>query len=313
MNKEKIKVLDCSIRDGGLINDHFFSDEMAREVYKALSESGTEYMEMGYRSSKELSPPTDFGPWKYCDDEKVKHIIDGIESDLKLSIMVDAHRIKEQHFAPADKSPISMIRTATYVKDTDLAVGMIQKAHDLGYETTANIMAISTETEKDLITSLEKFAVTPVGVVYIVDSFGGLYAGPTIDLIKLFKEHLPGKAVGVHCHNNLQMAFCNTLLGIQHGAEYVDGSLSGIGRGCGNCCVELLIGYLNKPEYNLHPVLKVIGEQLMPLRQEIEWGYLLPYMITGLLNEHPRPAIAVRKTAEKDDYAAFYEKLLKQK
>lgn len=306
-------VLDCSIRDGGLINDHFFSDEMVREVYKGLSQSGIEYMEMGYRSSKELSPTADFGPWKYCDDDKVKQIIEGIESDLKLSIMVDAHRIKEQQFAPVDKSPISMIRAATYVKDTELAVDVIKKAHDLGYETTANIMAISTESEKDLISSLGKFSASPVDVVYIVDSFGGLYTEQTIKLVELFKEHLPGKAVGIHCHNNLQMAFGNTLTGIIHGVEYVDGSLSGIGRGCGNCCVELLIGYLDKPQYDLHPVLKVIGEQMMPLRQEIEWGYILPYMITGLLNEHPRSAIAMRKTADKDDYGAFYEELLKQK
>ena len=76
MYREKIKVLDCTIRDGGLINDHRFSDEFVRVVYKALSASGIDYMEMGYRNSKELFPPTDYGDWKYCDDDKIKQIIE---------------------------------------------------------------------------------------------------------------------------------------------------------------------------------------------------------------------------------------------
>src|SRR3989338_1307202 len=113
---EKIKVLDCTIRDGGLINNHYFTDEFVRAVYKALSEAGIDYMEMGYRSSRALSPETNYGPWKYCDDEKISRIIDGIEPNTKISIMVDAHRVKEQQFKPADQSPVDMIRVATYVK-----------------------------------------------------------------------------------------------------------------------------------------------------------------------------------------------------
>ncbi len=99
MFREKIKVLDCTIRDGGLINDHYFNDKFVREVYRALSESGIDYMEMGYRSSRQLYPDKDFGAWKYCDDEKIREITDGIESKLKLCVMVDAHRVKEQQFA----------------------------------------------------------------------------------------------------------------------------------------------------------------------------------------------------------------------
>jgi len=101
MYRPQIKVLDCTIRDGGLINNHCFSDEFVREAYRALSRSGIDYIEMGYRSSKELCPTKEFGAWKYCDDEKIREIIDGIESSLKISIMVDAHRVREQTFAPA--------------------------------------------------------------------------------------------------------------------------------------------------------------------------------------------------------------------
>src|SRR4030042_1984309 len=309
MYREQKKVLDCTIRDGGLINNHYFTDEFVRAVYQGLSKAGIDYMEFGYRSSRELYPPKDFGAWKYCDDDKIRVVTDGIESNVKISVMVDSYRVKEQEFAPADQSPIGMIRAATYVKYIDSAVELINKCHDLGYETTCNIMAISKEIEPDLVEALEQLAKTPVDVVYVVDSFGALYCEQIEYMVKLYQKHLPGKTIGVHCHNNQQLAFSNTIEGIIHNANYVDGSLFGIGRGPGNCCLELLVGFLKNPKFNLSPILKVIQDHMIPMLKDIEWGYLIPYFITGILNEHPRSAIAYRKTEDKDKYAEFYEKM----
>lgn len=309
MYRPQIKVLDCTIRDGGLINNHYFTDEFVRAVYQALSKSGIDYMEFGYRSSRELFPPKDYGAWKYCDDEKITEIIDGVESNLKISVMVDSYRVKEQQFAPADKSPVDMIRVATYVKYIDSAIDLINKCHDLGYETTCNIMAISTEIEPDLVEALDQLAKTAVDVVYVVDSYGALYSEQIEYLVKLYHQHLPGKTIGVHCHNNMQLAFGNTIEGIIHNANYLDASLYGIGRGPGNCCLELLVGFLKNPKFNLTPILKVIQDYMLPMQKEIEWGYIMPYMVTGMLNEHPRAAIAYRKTPDKDKFAEFYEQL----
>lgn len=309
MYREQIKVLDCTIRDGGLINNHYFTDEFVREVYRSLSESGIDYMEMGYRSSRDLFPPEEYGAWKYCDDDKISEVIKGIESDVKLSIMVDSYRVKEQEFRPAAESPIDFIRAATYVKYIDSSIELANKCHELGYETAVNIMAVSKEIEFDLIEALKQLADSAVDVVYVVDSFGSLYCEQIEYLVKLYKEHLPGKTIGVHCHNNQQLAYGNTIEGIIHDANYVDGSLYGIGRGAGNCCLELLVGFLKNPKFNIKPILKIIQDHLLPMREEIEWGYLIPYMITGLLNEHPRAAIAMRKTEDKDKFAEFHEEL----
>jgi len=309
MYREQIKVLDCTIRDGGLINNHYFTDEFVKAVYKALSASGIDYMEMGYRSSRQLAPETEFGPWKYCDDKKIAEITDGVESNVKLSIMVDAHRVKEQAFAPVDESPIDMIRVATYVKDIDKAIYLTEKVKDLGYEAGINIMAVSTEIEKDLTEALDQIAKCPADFVYVVDSFGYFYCEQIEYLVKLYTEHLPGKTIGVHCHNNQQLAFSNTIEGIIHNANLVDGSLYGIGRGAGNCCLELIMGFLKNPKFNLTPVLRVIQDYMLPMREELEWGYIIPYVITGILNEHPRSAIAIRKTEDKDKFAEFFENL----
>jgi 4-hydroxy 2-oxovalerate aldolase len=309
MYREQIKVMDCTVRDGGLINDHYFTDDFVRAVYKALSKSGIDYMEMGYRSSKELYPPEDFGPWKYCDDNKIREIVDGIESDLKISVMVDSYRVKEQQFLPADESPIDMFRAATYVKYIDSAIELINKCHDLGYETTCNIMAVSKEIEPDIVEALDQLAKSPVDVVYVVDSFGAMYCEQIEYLVKLYTEHLPGKTIGIHCHNQQQLAFGNTIEAIIHNANYVDGSLLGIGRGPGNCCLELLVGFLKNPKFDLSPILQIIQDHMIPMSKELEWGYLIPYMLTGNMNEHPRSAIALRKTDQKDKYDEFYRNM----
>ncbi|MHC5213111.1 MAG: beta/alpha barrel domain-containing protein [Planctomycetota bacterium] len=213
MYREEIKVLDCTIRDGGLINNHYFTDEFVRAVYQAVSAAGVDYMEMGYRSSRQVADPKDFGAWKYCDDDKIAEIIKGIESDVKISIMVDAHRVLEQQFKPVDESPVDMIRIATYVKDVDKAITLCDRVHDLGYETCINVMAISRENEFDLIEALEQIAKTPVGTVYVVDSFGYFFSEQIHFMVKLFQEHLPGKRIGMHCHNNQQLGFANTVEG----------------------------------------------------------------------------------------------------
>lgn len=310
MFREKIKVLDCTVRDGGLINNHYFTDEFVRASYKAISEAGIDYMEMGYRSSRALSPEANYGPWKYCDDDKISRIIDGIESNTKISIMVDAHRVKEQQFQPKDKSPVDMIRVATYVKDIDKAIAMLKIAADLGYETTVNIMAASIEIEKDLIEALDQLAETPVQVVYVVDSYGYFYCEQIEYMVKLYRQHLPAsKEIGIHCHNNQQLAFANTIEAIIHNANYVDASLYGIGRGAGNCALELIMGFLKNPKFSLTPILKVIEDYMIPMRNELEWGYLIPFMVTGILNRHPESAISIRKTPDKDKYAEFYEKI----
>ena len=310
MYREQIKVLDCTIRDGGLINNHYFTDEFVRAVYKSLSEAGIDYMEMGYRSSRKYAPAGDFGAWKYCDDDKIREIIDGIESKIKLSIMVDAHRVADQKFVEVDKSPVDMIRVATYVKDIDKAIALVHKCHDLGYETTVNVMAISRENEFDLTEALDQLAQTPTGTVYVVDSYGYFFCEQIEYIVKLFQKHLPGKRIGIHCHNNQQLGFANTIEGIRHDANLVDGSLFGIGRGAGNCPLELVIGFLKNPKFNIGPILKVLQDYMIPMRDEIEWGYMIPYVITGILNRHPRAAIAVRKTENKDKYVEFYEDII---
>ena len=161
----------------------------------------------------------------------------------------------------------------------------------------------------DLIEALDQVAKTQVGTVYVVDSFGYFFSEQIHYIVDLFKKHLPGKRLGMHCHNNQQLAFANTIEGIRKDCNLVDGSLFGIGRGAGNCALELIMGFLKNPKFNIEPVFKVIQDYMIPMRKELEWGYIIPYMITGILNRHPRSAIAVRETKNKDKYLEFYNEI----
>ena len=311
MFREKIKVLDCTIRDGGLMNDHQFDHRLVREVYKGISEAGVDYMEMGYKNSRKLFSPKDFGLWKFCDDDDIRRAIDGIESGTKISVMADVDRVDMDNIKPKSESPVDMIRTASYVKDIDKAIAMSNTFSEKGYETTINIMAISRDQGPELEETLHQIEEEcKVDVVYIVDSFGALYQEPVEHLVKLFKKILKSKEVGFHGHNHQQLAFGNTIEAIIHDANYLDATVYGIGRAAGNCPLELLIGFLKNPKFDIRPILDLISHEFIPLRQKIEWGYIIPYAIAGMMNEHPKAAMALRKSSKKENYREFYESLL---
>jgi 4-hydroxy 2-oxovalerate aldolase len=308
MYRKEIKITDCTIRDGGLINKWQFSHEMVRKVFLAVNQSGVDFMELGYRASRKMFDPKIYGPWRFTTDEDVRKIIKDTPVNMKLGVMVDIGRVEEDDIAPCEESPLDFIRVATYVHDIDKAIALANHIDSKGYESFINIMAISAAPEFELSAALKQIEEeTNVTAVNIVDSFGALYSESVHHLVKLFEENLTNKSVGIHAHNNQQLGFANTIEAIRKDVNYLDATVSGIGRGAGNCPLELLLSFLKNPRYNLEPVLQVLEDVFLDLRKKIEWGYLIPYMITGILNEHPRVAIAVRQDEEnKDKYADFY-------
>ncbi|MFA5500727.1 MAG: aldolase catalytic domain-containing protein [Candidatus Omnitrophota bacterium] len=311
MFREKIKLLDCTIRDGGLMNNHNFEFSFVRAVYKAISEAGIDYMEIGYKNSKRLFSPKEYGQWKFCDEEEIKRVIDGIPSNTKISIMVDVDRVDLDDVPQKKDSVVSMVRVASYVKDIDKAIYLANHCADKGYETTINIMAISRALDNELTEALHQLEEEcKAQVIYVVDSNGALYQESVEFLVKKFRSILKTKEIGMHAHNNQQLAFGNTIEAIIHNANFVDGSIYGLGRAAGNCPTELLLGFLKNPKFDIRPILDVISKEFIPLREKLEWGYLIPYAITGILDEHPRTAMALRESKKKDDYREFYDSFI---
>ena len=308
--RKEIKVLDVTIRDGGLMNDSKFDDNVVRAVYEANVAAGVDYMEIGYINSLTQFPTNEFGPWRHSKEEDLRRIVGDNDTKLKLSAMADAEKSDyETDILPKSDSVLDMIRVACYIHQIPLAIRMVQDAHDKGYETCCNIMAGSTIAERELDEALEMLAETPANAICVVDSFGFLYSEQIEALVDKHLQALKGtgKEVGIHCHNNRQLAFANTIQAIIKGANYLDASFAGMGRGAGNCQLELLLSFLHNPDYHLRPVLAAIQEHIEPLREKLMWGYDYPYMVTGILNEHPRSGMAFNASKDRGDIVKFYD------
>jgi 4-hydroxy 2-oxovalerate aldolase len=311
--RPELKVLDCTVRDGGLINNHMFEDGFVKAIYDTCLEAGIDFMEFGYKNSQKIFAKDEFGAWKHCAEDDLRRIVGDNDSPLKLSAMADAGKSDyKDDIVPKDQSPLDMIRVAFYVHQVPDAVNMIKHCADMGYEVTANLMAVSTAKEIEVSQALEILAETPVSTLVVVDSFGSLYAEQVELLVKKYASfgEATGKEVGMHAHNNQQLAFANTIEAIIHGANRVDATMGGLGRGAGNCPMELLIGFLRNPKFKIRPIYKVLQDYLQPLRENLEWGPYVQYNITGQLNLHPRGAIHSRAGENRDKYVDFYDQVV---
>ncbi len=308
-----IKVVDATLRDGGLCNDFYFTDAFVTSLYEANVKAGVDYMEFGYKADRDIFNEAEFGKWKFCKDEDIRTIVGSNDTDMKISVMADVGRCNYQRdICPKADSPIDMVRIATYLHTIPKAIEMIEYCDKMGYETTCNIMAISTAKTEDIDEALELLGKTPIKAIYLVDSYGALYPEQIDELMEKYLDWAEkyGKLVGIHAHNNQQLAFANTIEGGSLGASLLDATVCGMGRGAGNCASELLIGFLRNPKYHLTPILKFIEEYMLDLKASgVQWGYDIPYLCTGRLNQHPRSAIAAVREG-RTDYAYFNATLM---
>ncbi len=310
-----VKVVDATLRDGGLVNDFYFSDEFVHDLYLANLKAGVDYMEFGYKADKEMFDVNKFGKWKFCNDDDIRAVVGDNNTDLKVAVMADVGRCNYKNdIIQKSDSPIDLIRVATYLNTIPAAVDMIEDAKKKGYEVSCNIMAISNSRESDLKVALDILGKSPVDVFYIVDSYGALYPEQIARMANTYLEFADkyGKKVGIHAHNNQQLAFANTVEAVGDGVDWLDATYSEMGRGAGNCAMELLLGFLKNPKYNVYPVIKFIEEHMLKLKADgVVWGYDLQYLMTGLLNQHPRTAIAFTKD-KRTDYTEFYKEVVVQ-
>jgi 4-hydroxy 2-oxovalerate aldolase len=308
VRRENFKILDCTIRDGGLVNNWDFSVDFVKDLYRSLSQAGVEYMEVGYKNSPKLLKGQDSGPWRFLDESFLRDVITE-KTQTKLSALVDIGRVDENDILPRHESLLDLIRVACYIKDVDKGLDLVEKFHSMGYETSLNIMALSHVMENELTEALQEINKSPVDVVYVVDSYGSMDMNDIDYLVSKFQRLAPDKELGVHMHNNMQLAFANTVVGAQKGVSFLDTSVYGMGRAAGNCPTELIVSYLKNPKYDLRPILGMLEKHMIPMREKWEWGYIIPYAITGILNEHPRTAMALRSGEDRDRFTEFYDKL----
>lgn len=281
-------VLDCTIRDGGYVNNWNFDNRMVREVYRSLSKAGVDYIELGFRGNEKYFDRAKFGTWRFSTEEDLREVIQGING-IPICIMGDYGKIDLTDFDEKKDSVIDLVRIAVHKTNIFNAIKLLEKIKLKGYQVSLQAMAFRgyTQQEKnDLITALKH---SDLDFIYIADSYGSFLPNQMEEIFAPFLE-LPNIKVGFHPHNNLQLAFANTLEAIKLGVNIIDASIYGMGRGAGNLPIEVLISYLgnqSKDKYNVIPILNCIDNFFIELKKKYPWGYNLPYMISGIFNLHP--------------------------
>lgn len=284
-------ILDCTFRDGGYMNDWRFKDRVVREVYKAVSNAGVDYIEIGFHGTTEFFDPAKFGTWRFSSEDAIRGATNGVMGS-RIALMVDFGKFRTDDLPPAAESAVQLIRIAVHSDSVRQAAEQAAALHLKGYEVSLNLMGIATYSPARWEELEGILADVPLDYAYIGDTYGSILPDQVGHLIESLRA-IGDFKVGFHPHNNLQMAFANTLEAIRCGIDIVDASLYGIGRGAGNLPIETLVAYLQTKEperYNVLPLLNMVDRYFVDQQRETPWGYQLPYMLSGLFNVHPNYA-----------------------
>jgi|TARA_B100001971_G_C18258096_1_gene584010 3-deoxy-manno-octulosonate cytidylyltransferase (CMP-KDO synthetase) len=285
-----MKILDCTLRDGGFHTNWEFDTEFVRDLITVLDGTGVDVIELGYKS------PLRGGKYKKCNDKFIEIEL-GFIPKAKLSFMVDT-----KDFVVNNKldytliktnihknSIFNMCRVASALDFLDHSKELVGYLHSIGYETTFNLVRASLLDKSTLQKAIKSADDSEADVLYLADSFGSLISNKLSEFLKIYRDNTD-KKIGFHAHNNLGLGFSNALLAMESGIDYVDGSITGMGRGSGNMKLEQLLTYL---DYDCSEIFGLINRRFDKLKKQHQWGYKFNYMLTGMKEIHP----------------AYYEKL----
>jgi len=284
---KQFKLLDCTLRDGGYYTNWSFSDKFVKNLVKSLTFAGVDIIEMGYKS------PLKGGRYRKCNDSFIRDIVGDYLDITKttLAFMIDAKdfingdvdtKLLKDIVKPSSESPFTYCRLAITPQQIKEALIMIELLNELGYKVIVNVMRVSLLEDSDIKSLCHSLSKTEIVALYFADSFGSLLPNRVKELIEIFNE--TGKDIGIHTHDNLGMAFANSLCAVDSGIKYVDGTLTGMGRGVGNVRTEQLLMYY---DYDYKHVTDFVTNVMTPMKNKCGWGWNHNYMLTGIKEIHP--------------------------
>jgi len=299
-NYKNIKLLDCTLRDGGYYTNWDFDNKLVDNYFEAMEKITVDYVEIGYRSP-ELKGY--LGEYFYCPEYVMKRAKEKMPSK-KLAIIIDAKNIQienlEELILPC-KPYINMIRMAVSPEKFTEAIGIAKKIKELGFEVAFNVMYMSEWLQSKSFINKLPLVNGLIDMFYMVDSFGGVTPEDVKKISRIVKSKI-STPLGFHGHNNLELAFVNTLTAIECGCEIVDATITGMGRGAGNLKTELLITYLASKyqrEVSFNFLASTV-QDFQELNKNYNWGTNLPYMVSG---SNSLPQKQVMDWISKDTYS----------
>jgi len=290
----RIRVLDCTLRDGGYCNEWKFGFNNIKEIIKCLSDANIDIIECGFLTQK-VQYKRNIS--KFTSLEEVKELIPKDKKGKMYVCLLNYGEYNIDDIPMCDNSSLDGIRVAFHKRDMEQALEFCEKLKEKKYEVFVQAMVSLNYSDEEFLDLVQKVNCIKPYAFYIVDSFGAMKSK---DLIRLFYnvEHNLEKDIyiGYHSHNNMQLAYSNAqaLCSIQTRRKLIiDSSIFGMGRGAGNLNTELFLEYLNETEngnYKLKPILFIIDKILNRFYQQNYWGYSLPNYLSASYNVHPNYA-----------------------
>ena len=284
-----IQVLDCTLRDGGYVNEWAFGDKNAQEIARLISQTGVDYFEVGFI--------------KLCD--YVKDIIQFNQMEQvtrlfkptkqKLSMIVEVgYGYPVTSFPDRSEDTVDLVRVIMWKRMLKEGLEYCKELKKRGYEVGVQATRTEQYSLEEFAELIEMFNEVNPKAIYIVDTFGLLTKDHLFEYARIADEHLgDGIRLGYHAHNNLQQAFSNAQAMCEENWKHdimLDASVLGMGRGAGNLCLELLLKYLNETRgcnYSIEQLYEVADKYLMKFYQESPWGYSMPYFLSAMNGRNP--------------------------
>ncbi len=288
---EKIKVLDCTLRDGGYCNQWKFGYANVGKIITGLIDAGIDIIECGFLTDR---VEYDSNITKYTSLQEAACVIPGEKAGSMFVCMVNYGEYDPGNIPEYDGSSVDGFRIAFHKKDMDAALRMCEEIKKKGYKVFVQAMVSLNYNDTEFLELLYRVNSFEPYAFYIVDSFGVMKKKDLIRLFYLVEHNLKaGIMIGYHAHNNMQLAYSNaqTLVDIHTDREMIiDSSVFGMGRGAGNLNTELFVEYLNNnldKSYQMQPLLAIIDQVLGKMHEQNYWGYSLPNYLSAKHNTHP--------------------------
>ena len=301
-----MKILDCTMRDGGYINNWRFSKNFFNNYLEVCNNNqNIDYVEIGFLNKEEDYADKWNGQWRSLTNEQIDEYKNKFKN-LKIAVMVDNKNKDLLKIKPRNESNIDLFRVAFHKNDYEKGLQFCKYLKDLGYEVSANLMATVNYTNEELQYVIERINEYNLDYVYIADSYGNLFPDDIRRLYYEIQKNNKKVKIGLHLHNNFQNAFANFLESIKLNIDIVDTTMYGMGRGVGNLTTEMTLSYLYKKniiesnDFSLLQLLIFIEEYIVNefYKNDNPWGYNLYYLITSYFDCHPN-YVARLKTAYK--------------
>ena len=287
----KIHLLDCTLRDGGYINDWKFGRHAIKDICRKLERVGVEAIEIGFIKGDKFSPDRTVFPNVECISELLEPKSPGViyVGMLDMSAPVPMERI-----VPCDGTSVDAIRVIFKKNRIDEGFECCRQVKALGYKLFVQFVGTDNYSDAEFIATIEKFNALEPDVIYVVDSFGLMKKKQFMRLIQLADNNLiAGAALGYHSHNNLQQALGNAEAFAEfHTArdKYIDATVFGMGRGAGNLNLELFADWLNEnfdANYDVEPLIDIVSDHLDAIYEKHAWGYAMPLYLSAARDCHP--------------------------